>query len=125
MTTFGAWAAVALTIALTIFGQIVIKIRVLHAGPMGDDLGAKLHFLSLLLRDPWVISGYVGALLASFAWMTAMTRLQLSTAYPFTSLAFIIVVGISGIYLGERIQPIQLIGTALVILGLVMVAAGS
>src|SRR4051812_5657087 len=125
MSSFTAWAAVALTISLTIFGQIVIKVRILHVGALGEGFGAKLAFLLTLLRDPWILAGYASALLASFAWMAAMTRLPLSSAYPFTSLSFIVVVAISGVFLGERLQPIQFFGTALVMVGLVMVSLGS
>lgn len=122
MNLVGAWAAVAVTVLLTVYGQIMIKMRVLHAGAMGNDLGDKLFFLAKILLDPWVLSGLLGAFLAGFSWMAAMTRLQLSVAYPFTSLAFILIVVLSAGFLHETIKPMQLGGIGLVIFGLIIIA---
>jgi drug/metabolite transporter (DMT)-like permease len=64
----------------------------------------------------------LGAFLAGFSWMAAMTRLQLSVAYPFTSLAFILIVVLSAGFLHETIKPMQLGGIGLVIFGLIIIA---
>lgn len=122
MSLVGAWAAVVVTVLLTVYGQIMIKMRVLHAGAMGSDLGDKLVFLAKMLVDPWVLSGLLGAFLAGFSWIAAMSRLQLSVAYPFTSLAFILVVVLSASFLHETIKPMQLGGIGLVIFGLIIIA---
>ncbi|MDY0884074.1 EamA family transporter [Dongia soli] len=122
MSLVGAWAAVAVTVLLTVYGQIIIKMRVLQAGAIGSGLSDKLVFLAKIFLDPWVLSGLLGALLAGFSWMAAMTRLPLGVAYPFTSLAFILVVVLSAMLLHETIKPMQLAGIGLVICGLIVVA---
>ncbi len=112
------------TVLLTVYGQIAIKWQVLEAGSFPADPGEKLWFLARLLANPWVLSALAAGLLASVSWMAAMTRLELSHAYPFMSLAFILVMVCSAWFFSEPITPLKLIGTALVVLGIVIGSQG-
>ena len=112
------------TILLTVYGQLVIKWQVLKAGAFPDDGAEKIGFLIHLLLNPWVISAFLAALLASVTWMAAMTKLQLSHAYPFMSLAFILVMIFSGVLFNEPITTPKVVGVALVILGLAIGSQG-
>lgn len=113
-----------LTILLTVYGQIVIKWQVLRAGALPEALPDKVAFLFQLLLNPWVISAFAAALLASVFWMAAMTKLQLSHAYPFMSLAFVLIMVASGVFFNEPITPLKIVGISLVILGLVVGSQG-
>ena len=112
------------TILLTVYGQLVIKWQVLKAGAFPADGWGKLSFLLHLLLNPWVISAFLAALLASVTWMAAMTKLQLSHAYPFMSLAFILVILFSGLLFHEPITIPKIVGAALVMLGLAIGSQG-
>ena len=107
---------------LTVYGQLVLKWQMGGGGPLPTAWLHKLHFLLLQLLNPWVLSGFVSAFLASLAWMAAMTRFDLTYAYPFMSLAFIIVMAFSIIFLGEVLSMQKVLGTALVVTGLILVA---
>jgi multidrug transporter EmrE-like cation transporter len=112
------------TILLTVYGQLVIKWQVLKAGVFPDDGIEKVWFLFHLLLNPWVISAFLAALLASVTWMAAMTKLQLSHAYPFMSLAFILIMIFSAILFNEPITTPKIIGVVLVTIGLVIGSQG-
>jgi multidrug transporter EmrE-like cation transporter len=112
------------TILLTVYGQLIIKWQVLEAGSFPEHGMEKVQFLLHLLLNPWVISAFLAALVASLTWMAAMTRLQLSHAYPFMSLAFIFVMIFSAWLFNEPLTTHKLLGVALVILGLVVGAQG-
>jgi len=115
---------IALTIVLTVYGQIVIKWQVLNAGAFPDALIDKLWFLYKLLVNPWVVSALLAALLAGIAWMAAMTRLDLSRGYPFMSLAFVLVLILSGIFFNEPITTPKIAGIILIVLGIVVGSQG-
>ena len=115
---------ISITILLTVYGQLVIKWQVLKAGTFPEVAGEKLWFLVHLLLNPWVISAYLAALLASVTWMAAMTKLQLSHAYPFMSLAFVFVLIFSGLFFHEPITQPKIIGVVLVIIGLAIGSRG-
>jgi multidrug transporter EmrE-like cation transporter len=112
------------TILLTVYGQLAIKWQVLKAGSFPQNGMEKMWFLLNLLYNPWVVSAFLGALLASVTWMVAMTKLQLSHAYPFMSLAFVLVMIFSSLLFHEPITTPKIIGVALVILGLAIGSQG-
>lgn len=119
-----SYAYIFLTIVLTVYGQIAIKWQVLKAGSLPEALPDKLAFICLLLLNPWIISALAAALLASVFWMAAMTRLQLSHAYPFMSLAFVLILMASGLFFHEAITPLKIAGVALIVLGIIVGSQG-
>ena len=119
-----SYVYVLCTVLLTAYGQIAIKWQVLEAGPFPADPAEKLRFLARLLLNPWVISALAAGLLASVSWMAAMTRLELSHAYPFMSLAFVLVMLCSAWFFSEPLTLLKVAGIALVVLGLVVGSQG-
>ena len=111
------------TIALTVFGQLVLKSRMDHAGPMPSGAGAGLRFLLGLLLDPLVVASFAAAFLAGLSWMAAMTRFELSYAYPFTSLNFVVVLVLGVWLLGESWTPGKVFGVTLIVIGTLFVGA--
>jgi len=117
-------AYILATLAFTVYGQLVLKWQIAGAGPMPAAMPDKLVFLLKQLLNPWIVTGFVAAFLASLAWMAAMTRFDLNYAYPFMSLAFIIVMVFSILFLGESVTAPRIVGTLLVMAGLVVAARG-
>jgi len=111
---------ITLTLIFTVYGQLVLKWQISQAGPLPGPAAEKVAFLLQQLLNPWILTGFVSAFLASLAWMAAMTRFELSYAYPFMSLAFVLVMGFSAVFFREPLLGTRVAGTALVILGLVL-----
>ncbi len=113
---------IALTLVFTVIGQLVLKWQMGNAGTMPTGGAEKLSFLLMQFLNPWVISGFLAAFLASLAWMAAMTRFELNYAYPFMSLAFIIAMLFSAVLFGEVLNVQKVAGTLLVVLGLIVIS---
>ena len=107
------------TVFLTAYGQIILKWRIKLFGDLPNGLVDKLIFLLKLLLDPFICSGFVAAFIASLCWMAAMTKFDISFAYPFMSLNFIIVFLLSILLLGECFTYGKLIGLILIIMGII------
>ena len=114
------YVSVGLTIALTVYGQLVLKWQMGLAGAMPESGAAKLTFFFRLLTNLWVISAFAGAVLASLAWMVAMTKFQLSYAYPFISLNYVLVFALSAWLFNESVTLPKLVGLGLIIVGVVI-----
>jgi len=72
-----------------------------------------------------IFSGFAAAFLASLVWMAAITKFDLSHAYPFMSLNFVVVLLLSGWLLNEEPVTLQkVLGIALIVLGTVVAARG-
>lgn len=54
-----------------------------------------------LLENPWVASCFLAAFLGAWTWMIALTRFDLSYAYPFTSLTFVLILLLSAMLFRE------------------------
>jgi multidrug transporter EmrE-like cation transporter len=119
-----AWAYVALTVALTVYGQIVIKWQMAKAGPLPAEGGPRVLFLLRQLANPWIASGLAAALVAALAWMAAMTKLELSAAYPFMSLSFVLVLVLSALLLHEPLSVWRVTGVAIIVLGVIVAGRG-
>ena len=119
-----SYVYVLCTVLLTVYSQLIIKWRVSGAEAFPDQTPEKVWFLLHLLFTPWVISAFLAALLAGVTWMAAMTKLQLSHAYPFTSLAFVLVMLFSGLLFNEPITTPKIVGAILVVVGLAVGSQG-
>lgn len=115
---------VACTILLTVYAQIVIKWQVMGAGALPGDTTGQFWFLTRLLVNPWVLSALAALLVAVVTWMAAMTKLDLSHAYPFTSLAFVLVLVASAFFFHEPVNAAKITGIALICLGIVVGSQG-
>lgn len=119
-----SYVYVFLTLLLTVYGQLVIKWQVTAAGAFPADPADKMLFLARLLVNPWVVSALAAALGAAVAWMAAMTKLDLSHAYPFMSLAFVLVLLGSAYFFHEPVTAPKLAGLVLVCAGIVVGSQG-
>jgi multidrug transporter EmrE-like cation transporter len=97
------------TIVFTVYGQLILKWQVGRAGVLPAEIAAKIGFLLCLFLNPWVLSGIGMAFMASVCWMAAMTKFELSHAYLFMSLAFVLVLGLSSIFFHEPVTVAKVI----------------
>ena len=109
-------AYVFATLVLTIYGQIIIKARVLHHTEGVTERG-YIPYLFTVFTDPWVISGFAAAVLAAMCWLLALRGVALSFLYPFMALSFVFVPLFAALLFGEKIGPMQIIGLILIVGG--------
>lgn len=112
---------VALTVVLTVAGQLLIKSQVMLAGAPPDTLRAQGAYLVALLMRPLVLLGLAMAFAAALSWMLVLTRLPLSKAYPFTALSLVLVVACGSWFFAEPASIVRWLGVALVCAGIVLV----
>ncbi len=113
---------VAMTVVMTSYGQLVIKWQASIFKPATNGLLVKLPSVLQLLLQPWVISAFVAAFGASLCWMLAVSRLELSKAYPFMALNFLIVCMMAVPLFGETFTLTKGVGLATVVLGLLIIS---
>ena len=115
---------VFLCILFTVYGQLVLKWRLTVIDSFPDLFHEKLIFTLYLFKDIYVISSFVAAFLGAISWMIALQKLELSFAYPFMSLSFIIVLVLSVFFLNESFNAYKLIGILLILLGTYVASKG-
>ena len=110
------------TLAFTIYGQLMLKWRItnlhfsLPTGGLIDKVGALIR----LIFDPFIFSGFISAFVASLFWMAAMTKFEITEAYPFMSLAPALVFLLGVWLLNETFTIGKVVGLGLIIVGIVV-----
>ncbi len=111
---------ILLTVLLTAYGQLILKWRMNFLPQPPAPLPVKFWFLFKIIFDPYIFSGFFAAFLASLTWMAALAKFELSFAYPFMSLAFVVVLVGGYFFLHESITVPKVIGMVLIVAGLVI-----
>ena len=114
------FAAAAITVALTVYGQGVAKWRVDRAPEAPDGVTQQLAWALELLLDPWIWTVAIAVVLASMAWLAAVAQLELSVAYPLMSTSLILVILLAALTFDEPLTAAKIGGAMLVFVGLVV-----
>jgi len=107
-----------LTIGLTVVGQLLVKLGMTQLGKLPEEPAAVTGFLLRAVFHPANLLGLTCAVLAALCWMGALSRSDLSYAYPFMGLAIVLVLALTPSVFEERVSLNQWAGVALVCLGL-------
>lgn len=70
----------------------------------------------------YVISGLVFYGLGALLWLFVLSRVDVSMAYPFVGLGFIVTMVLGMLLLGEHVNLTRIIGTIFVVTGVVLVS---
>lgn len=110
------------TISLSAVAQLVLKLGVGNAR-LGDAIaGGPLAAAQAVVTSPTIIGGLTLYFSAALAWLWVLTRADLSVAYPFVGLSFILTSGLGWLVLNEDVTLMRMAGTLLIVFGCVMVA---
>lgn len=99
---------IGLTLALTVYGQLVMKSRALNATSSGN--GNKLQYLVAMFADVLVLSALGAGVMAAVCWMLALERTDIGFAYPFMALSFVLVPLAAAFFFEEPISLGQMAG---------------
>lgn len=108
------------SILFTVYGQIIVKWQVAKAGALPVSFSEKIPFLIGLIFNPWILSGILAGFFALVCWLAAMTKFELSYAYPFMSLAFVFVLVLSAVLFHEPLTVTKILGVLLIIAGIIV-----
>ena len=114
-----------LAISFGVISQLIIKWQ-MSAFSFNDyeTWQDKFALAFSMLLNPYIIISLILTLLAGVTWMIAMTKFEISYAYPYTLLGLVLVTIFSVIFFGESINTYKIIGIAMIILGIVLISKG-
>jgi drug/metabolite transporter (DMT)-like permease len=109
------------TLVFTVYGQIVLKWRLTNLKViLPESFFDKGIYLFKLIFDPYIFSGFFSALIASLFWMGAMTKFEITVAYPFMSMAPVLVFLLGVLFLNETFTFGKVLGLVLIIVGTII-----
>ena len=115
------YISIAFTLLFTVYGQVILKWRMTGLKTeFPQEFIPKLITFIKILFDPLIFSGFASAFIASFFWMAAVSKLELTKAYPFMSLAPALVFLVGILFFNESFSWGKVIGLVLIIFGTII-----
>jgi multidrug transporter EmrE-like cation transporter len=117
---FMSWGMVIGYVVLNSFGALIIKYKINAIGEVQmGSLKSIVNYFMELLKSPLIICGILSIFISAFVWMTALSRLQISLAYPVAvGLNFFVVVTVALIFLKEQLSVEKVIGIVLIFISI-------
>ncbi|MCK5535355.1 MAG: hypothetical protein KAI79_00935 [Bacteroidales bacterium] len=110
-----------LTIAFAVSSQLIIKWKMsAFSFDDYDTVADKFIFAFSMLFNPYIIASLLLTLLSGLSWMIAMTKFDISYAYPFTTLGFILIFLFSVLLFQEPVTWQKIIGLILIVSGIIV-----
>lgn len=106
------------SIACSALAQIMLKLG------MGKVVIENITLESLLrlFFNPFILAGMFLYVTAMLIWLYVLKNVEVSYAYPFTALGFILVMVISYFFLAEQITLLRLAGIGLIVGGIFLIS---
>lgn len=122
----GQWVSVgylyiAGTVLFTVYGQLIIKHQVDQL-VLPEGASMVTFLVQSIFTRPLILSGFVAAFIASLSWMAALSRFELSFAYPFMAMNFVLVSGLSVVAFNDTVSTGKVLGLLCIVLGVLVVA---
>ena len=114
---------ILLAVSISVAGQLLIKRGMNLMGPIDFSPGILDAYLRIF-ASRYVVAGcftYLGSL---FLWLYALSKVDLSFAYPFLALSYVLVSLSSCLFLGETIPVLRWVGIVVICFGVFLVSRG-
>lgn len=112
-------ALILSAVLFSVVGQLLLKSGATQLATVGTG-----GFLLAAFRNVQVLSGLAAWCASTVCWLYVLRVAPLSRAYGLTSLTYVLLLVASvGLY-GERIRPIHVVGTMLIVAGIACLLSG-
>jgi drug/metabolite transporter (DMT)-like permease len=111
------------SVTLSAFAQVSFKIGV--SAPQVQRLVGESRWNTAVMAfasRPAIWLGLTLYGIGTVIWLVALSRTQLSQAYPFVGLGFVLTSLFGVVLFSDAMGPLRLIGTALVVIGIWLIA---
>lgn len=110
------------TVLTNAAAQIMLKRGIMSVGSFSLDGGSVVSALLRAALNPWVILGMFTFVVSMASHLVVLSRVDVSFAYPFLSLAYVVVTIYAFFVFKEDVTALRAIGLALICLGTVLIS---
>ena len=118
-------SAISLALLATVIatlGQLLLKSGMRQVGPISRaDLSNPLPLLLTVFSTPLILIAIPLYVAGFLTWLIVLSKLDLSYAYPFLAVTYVLVPLLSCLFLGEHVPTMRWIGIAVICIGVVIV----
>lgn len=107
-------------LAFDTMAQVAFKLGATNTAPAAADLAWLLR----IVTEKWVYVALIGYLGAFVTYMTLLKHAPIGPAFAVSHLELVIVLIVSVLFLNEHLNAVQVVGSLLIIAGIVVFAIG-
>jgi multidrug transporter EmrE-like cation transporter len=114
------FTAILGAVSLSALAQVALK---LGTGPLKSTAGKSTADVILsVAASPFIWIGLAIYGASVLGWIWVLSKTDVSVAYPFVGLGFVLTAIMGAVFLHENVSPLRIAGTLLVIFGCVLIA---
>jgi multidrug transporter EmrE-like cation transporter len=111
-------------VLLNAFAQLSLKAAVRHLGPITLSRSVIGPVSMQLISEPGLWAGLGAYGVSVLVWIVALSRVDVSIAYPMLSIGYIVNAIAAWWLFGEALGPARFLGIGLIVLGVVVLSRG-
>jgi len=117
---FLTWGMILAGVVTNVLGMYLIKMKMNDLGAIQvTSLGSVIQYFFMLAKSAAAMTGFVLFMIAPVPFAIALSRMELSTAYPLSiALSCLMVVPITALFFGETIGANKVIAIVMIITSL-------
>ena len=116
---------ILLSISIAVTGQLLLKIGIDRIGVNGvGSMRALIGLFSGIIKSPMILAGLFLYFISAAIWLVILSTVDLSFAYPFIGLSYVIVLILSKFILKEEVNPVRWVGAFIITAGVVIISRG-
>jgi multidrug transporter EmrE-like cation transporter len=114
------WLLPAILLSTT--GELFLKRGMNEVGSLDfTSVGTIVPTFFKMAQNPNIWLGFIGFMGGSIFWLSVISRVPLSLAYPMLGVGYVIIAVESWIFLGEGFHPLRIVGSIVVGVGVALV----
>lgn len=114
---------IVVSVICGISGQISLKMGMVQTGRIDAiALAHPTQVIARVLTTPLVLSGLTLYVLGAAAWLTVLSRVPLSQAYPYLALSYAFTPILAWFLLSESIPSFRWLGIGIIVFGIIVVS---
>lgn len=110
------------TVATNFLSQIMLKKGMTSLPAFELTLSSVLASTFTIVFNPYVFFGLLMMVISMGSHLVVLSRVEISFAYPFLGLSFVLIAGYGYFVLGEGVNAYRIIGVLLICSGVALVA---
>ncbi|TNM61270.1 EamA family transporter [Aliirhizobium smilacinae] len=110
------------TVLTNAAAQLLLKQGMLSLGPLSFSADTIVQRIFQIIFNPWVFFGLATFVISMASHLYVLSKVDLSFAYPFLSLAYVAVAVLAWLLFKEDLGALKIAGIAFICVGTVLIA---
>jgi len=120
--TASSFGLLMVGVLLNAVAQLLLKAGTNAVGSFEYNMANAIPVGMRLALEPHILGGLACYVVSVIVWIMALSRVEVSIAYPMLSIGYVVNAIAAWYLLGESVTPMRLIGIGIIVLGCFIVA---